>query len=162
MYTVINRLQREGKKMTVIYETKEDFEKAKLSEQAKDLHLKASHEGGFGMALIGMNFIMDHYSRYIKNPTMMKLGGSILGILGIVESVKSFFTSSKAHDREHELERMGPQTFAMPREAFVGASISDLDVPTKSFSQNIQPTGTIDPRSLFEHAEKPSCCDKSI
>lgn len=148
--------------MAVIYETKEDFEKAKLSEQAKDLHLKASHESGFGMSLIGANFILEYFSRYAKNyPSLMRVGGNILGLLGVVESVKSFFTSSKARDREHELERMGPQVFAMPHEDF-NPAIADFGAPSKVFTQTIQPTSAIDPRSLFEHAEKPSCCDKSI
>jgi hypothetical protein len=149
--------------MAVIYETKEDFEKAKLNEQAKDLQLKASHEGGFGMALIGLNWMVDHLSQYSKNNKgIIRFGGNILGLFGLVETVKSFFTASKAHDREHELERMGPQTFVLPRESFVGANILEMDAPTKSFAKTIQPTGAVDPRSLFEHAEKPSCCDKSI
>jgi len=149
--------------MAVIYETKEDFEKAKLSEQAKDLHLKASHEGWFGMTLIGGGLVADNYNlrKETYSGKLAWLGG-FLQLFGLVEAVKSFFTSSKARDREHELQRMGPQVFAMPRESFVGANILEMDAPTKIFAQNIQPTGAIDQRSLFEHAEKPSCCDKSI
>ncbi|NBX03255.1 MAG: hypothetical protein EBR02_04180 [Alphaproteobacteria bacterium] len=130
--------------MAKIYETKDDFKRDKLDEQAKNLRLRKSEQGNSGMTLLGGSFLAEIYhARSPETRGWLATVGSIMGIVGMIEIVRSWMTGSKAHDLELERERMGPQHVVLP----AGAA------PDKDCAPCMLKTGRIEPKTLAEHAQ---------
>jgi len=101
--------------MAIRYDTPEDFERDKLKEQALQQRLVAEKQSGLGMTFIGGSFIADYYqARKPQTRGWLSYLSAGLGILGIIDTVRSWFTSNKAHNLELERERMGPQMVVLP------------------------------------------------
>ena len=136
--------------MAKIYETKEDFQKDALESQAKDLRLKAAHQAGTGSAMIGTNFFIDLWqARRGGGSGLIALASSLLGIVGVVQVVKSFFTDHKAHDLELQRERMGPTRIVLPPDVMLPG-----DVPEKDCGCKHKRHAASGPTSLIEQAQK--------
>src|SRR5581483_4826383 len=96
--------------MAKIYETKEDFERDKLKEQAQGLRLSAEKQSGLGMSLIGGSFLADlFHQQKPETRGWLRYTSFLLAFTGIIEAVRSWFTSSKAHNLELQSERLGPE-----------------------------------------------------
>ena len=106
--------------MAKIYETQADLEKDVLKQQAQNLRLQASRQGGSGGGLISLNLFTELWHATGRNlPGWLRTAGNILGIVGIIKIVRSYFTDSKAHNLELQRERMGPTTVVLPPEITV-------------------------------------------
>ncbi len=140
------RTLRESKKMAVIYETKEDFERDKLKDQVKDVSLHGERQASLGLASVIGGTIVDTINT--KRTGGLRLASIALNVVGIVEIVKSMFTASKAHDLRLKHERMGPQVSVIP---------SDSEIPTMEPARccNRKHTANIQPTTLIEQAQRP-------
>ena len=128
--------------MAKIYETKEDFAKDALKDQAKDLRLKASRQAGTGSSLIIADFFVQmlRASGTIKSG-LVGIAGSVMGIGGVVQIIRSWFTDSKAHDLEMKRERLGPETIVLPPDMPLNDTPEkDCGCKFKKFSNIINPT----------------------
>lgn len=142
--------------MAKIYETKEDFERDKLKEQAAALDNKALRQSGFGIAITAVGLFLHNLNlgKIIekgKSSTALYVSYTIASIVGIVEVARSWFTASKSHDLKLERERMGASTEVhmfndSPIPNMLAANNQDCCTP--KYTQNIQPT------SLLEQASK--------
>jgi hypothetical protein len=100
--------------MAKIYETQDDFERDKLREQAKDLRLKSEKQVTSGMGWVIVSTIPSLFSR---RPAWLDYLATLVGIVGIIDLVRSWGTSSKAHDLELQRERLGPGVVVLPPRA---------------------------------------------
>ena len=130
--------------MAKIYETKEDFERDKLTEQAKNLRLSASHEAGWGAVLISGSFLTDLLT---KSTGGWRVLSSALSVMGIIEAIKSLFTGSKAHTLELERDRMGPAKVVMPPDTVIEEH-KDCHCHSKLHKH------AVSPKTLLEQAER--------
>lgn len=135
--------------MAIIYETKEDFERDKLKDQAKDMELKAEKQSGLGLAFVIGGTIVDYLNK--KGSSGLRWTSTALNIVGFVEVVKSMFTSHKAHDLKLQRERMGPQ------EVIIKGDVPPAEVLEMAAAHGEKPCSHCDhhkPKTLLEHAEK--------
>ena len=98
--------------MAKIYETKEDFERDKLDEQAKDLHIKSGDQFISGVATGALGSII----HFVFRNRVSGAASVVLNVFGAFGMVKSFFTLRSAHDLERQRERMGPDTIVLPHD----------------------------------------------
>ena len=104
--------------MAKIYETKDDYQKDVIKDQVKDLRLEASRQSGWGATWIGGSFLTDLWrEKGIIRGRGPGLVSAALSVFGIVDIVRSWMTSSKAHTLELQRERMGPSTVVLPPDA---------------------------------------------
>lgn len=143
--------------MAKIYETKEDFERDKLKEQALRLRGDANAQSGFGAALTGIAVWLEsmNYGKELTRgvrSTALSIASTATGVIGIIEIVRSWFTHSKAHDLNLERERMGvaSEVHLFNGDNGMNTIAENMNHPQGStkYSQNIQPT------SLLEQAAK--------
>jgi len=140
--------------MAKIYETKEDFERDKLKEQAGRLNNESLKQSGFGVSLIAISLMLDNWFSKTKHQTALLASTTVLSVVGAIEIVRSWFTHSKARSLNLERERMGQGTevhlFNNAPQHGLNITINDekdcYDKP--KYAQNIQPT------SLLEQAAK--------
>ena len=140
--------------MAKIYETKEDFERDKLKEQAGRLNNESLKQSGFGVSLIAISLMLDNWFSKTKHQTALAVSTTVLGVVGAIEIIRSWLTHSKARDLNLERERMGHGTeihlFNDAPQQGLNIAMSDekpcCDKP--KYAQNIQPT------SLLEQAAK--------
>ena len=103
--------------MAKIYETKEDFQRDVLKDQAADLRLKSSEQNATGLAYLSGSVLVDLWNRGRQSASAgLSIVSGALFIASIVNWVKSWRTSSRAHDLELERERLGPQAVVLPAE----------------------------------------------
>ncbi len=143
--------------MAKIYETKEDFERDKLKEQALRLRGDANSQSGFGAALAGIAIWLENVnigkeaSRGVRS-TGLSIASTVAGVVGVVEMVRSWFTHNKAHNLTLERERMGTakevHLFDSPQNVDLAMNPAEPCCNKPQYRQNIQPT------SLIEQATK--------
>ena len=148
--------------MAVIYETEKDLRQKTLDDQAKSLHLKAAKQATIGMAEVGIGIAASSYNVQKAVPSRGGLAwlGTVIGLVGIIDSIKSFFTSRDAHKVERQLQLEGPQVSVVPHTA--SEFINFGHVAGKNFAQNIQPHAPIEPTTLLEHAQTVDCGGKAL
>jgi len=139
--------------MAKIYETKEDFEKDVIKNQAKDLRLEASRQVSTGFFLSGAGLFTDilRLRKVIDN--RWGLLSQAFSVIGLIDIVRSFFTDHKARDLELQRQRMGPETIVIPPDALQQELKTDgidpsCGCPLKRYSSALAPT------SLIEQAMK--------
>jgi hypothetical protein len=98
------------------YDTQEDFQRDVLKDQAQNLRLSAERQSGWGATLVGMSFLGDLLNSGPVKRGWLGVASSVVGIIGIIESVRAWFTHSKAHNLELERERLGPEQIVLPSE----------------------------------------------
>lgn len=141
--------------MAKIYETKEDFQRDQLNEEAAHLRLKASHQNHTAATFIVGSLFAD-VIRMGKPETRNWLGWvSWAATFGaIVEWVRGWKTSSKAEDVERHARVLGPERVVLPPDVMMDTPpiiVMAADKPcapckTKPFSQSIAS------KTLAEHA----------
>jgi len=97
--------------MAIRYDTPEDFERDKLKEQALRTHLAAEQQARSGL---GWLIISSIPSLFNNVPRWVRWTADVMGVVGIIGVVRSWFTTSKAHNLELERERLGPQMVVLP------------------------------------------------
>ena len=133
--------------MAKIYETKEDFERDKLTEQAQQLRNDANSQSQIGGAastggLATLIVKNQHESKWISF--------AAFGLItyGLIESIRSWFTAGKAHTLELERDRMGPAKVIMPPDIAVVEEHKDCQCHSKLHKH------AVSPKTLLEQAER--------
>ena len=132
--------------MAKIYETREDFERDKLKDQSKDLRIKEHSQSSLGITMVGTSLALDLFRMARPSPGWLRIASNVLSIGGLIEIVRSWFTSSKAHSLELERDRMGPERIVLPAE-MTGAEKECHTCPDKRYAH-------IEPRSHGDYAAK--------
>ena len=128
--------------MAKIYETKEDFEKDVLKDQAKDLRLQAANQSSYGLALTGLGLGIENFARNLgKTSGWLSLVTIGTSVVGLMELIRGWSTDSKAHDLELKRERLGPETIVLPPDMPLNdASEKDCGCKFKRFTKTSNPT----------------------
>ena len=132
--------------MAKIYETREDFERDKLAEQAGALRLKAERQSGNGLAWLVASSIPAIFSKR----AWVDFAAAALSIVGITQLVKAWRSGSKAHDLELERERLGPEVIRLPADMLGSAPAHSVGEECKPCRQQ----QALKPRSLMDFAHK--------
>ena len=152
--------------MAVIYETEKDLRQKTLDDQAKGLHKKANAEASTGMLGVGLGLIADNYNLRKEVPSRgLAWFGTIISLVGIIESVKSLVTSRDAHKVERQLQLEGPMVSVLPPATTTAIFGQDFNhVADKNFAQNIQPKSitSIQQQTLLEHIQSTDGGEKSL
>ena len=137
--------------MAKIYETKEDYAKDVLKDQAKDLHLKSEKQAGWGSSLILLNFFVDLlHARGARVSSLVQTVAGALGFVGIFKFVQSWMTGGKARDLEMQRERLGPEIAILPPD------ITPANTPEKECApcKMKRYAAALGPTSLMDQAVK--------
>lgn len=131
--------------MAKIYESRDDFERDKLKEQAAQQKYNALWHTANASGFIGLGAALHLLNAKKPRDWITWVGFASIGA-GVFEMIKSWFTSSKAHTLELQRDRLGPETIVLP---------PDMAPPQggeKRYLQSVQPT------TLLEQADKSCGC----
>jgi hypothetical protein len=142
--------------MAKIYETKDDFQRDMLDQQAGELHLKSEKQASSGMGWLVASSIPLFFER---RPRWLDYIATALSVFGLVDLVQSWRTRSRAHDLELERERMGPQHIMLPADTLPPGVSAQLPIiqPAKEDCapcKHKKMAGAVKPKSLADYAEK--------
>jgi hypothetical protein len=106
--------------MAKIYETKEDLQRDQLKDEAARLKLKASEQNYWSLAALGTGAITSMWP-VVKESTRRTLSvvSIAFSVVGLVEWVRSWGTSSKASTVEMQSRLTGSGVVKMPADAVV-------------------------------------------
>jgi hypothetical protein len=147
--------------MTKIYTDHKTLEQDIVKDQVNELQKKGLNEALLGGACLIASGIPDsiNVNRMLQGEKISqgwRWAGGFLTVVGLFELVKSFFTANKAHDRKHELERLGSQEVVVFPENYSHTAIPNFEIPHKSFTQIIPQT------TLLEQTEKKATFSKDF
>ena len=95
--------------MAKIYETREDFKKDKLTEQAHALRTQAHQQDSLGFSMMAGSFLAGMFnSARAQTSKGLAFLETVLAIGAVVEWIQAWRTGSRAHDLELQRDRMGP------------------------------------------------------
>ena len=136
--------------MAKIYETKEDFERDKLKEQASALHMDAERQSHGGLAFAASALIAESI-RSAKPETrgwMTYLSWALI-VPAFVQMVRSWFTSTNAHTLDLQHDRMGPERVVLPPDIAPNALEAHQECGCK-----LKKYAVSAPTSLLDQAQK--------
>lgn len=101
--------------MAKIYETKEDFQRDVLKEQAHRLRHQAHSQDRASWLMMAGGMVASLWNvTKRRSSAFLSFASTFLYISAVVELVRAWRTESKAHDADLERERLGPGQVALP------------------------------------------------
>lgn len=103
--------------MAKIYETRTDFERDKLKDQANRLHNRAHTENSVGMLFLLGGLAAEFWNDMKKIPhKALSVLSATFYIAAAVEWIMSWSTRRRARDLDLQRERLGPEQVTLPPE----------------------------------------------